>query len=310
MLPNTRGSKCENRVASRWYKEVCWMLAHIETLTAPQFSDSDLHILGIHISDLDLEEQNPEPSSTLDTQFFEPIAESKLPISSCASSDFHTVLPARRWHKKFNKKKDPHFLGRQLRNVIFMHEYGLEMKVPSTWKSIDYNTEYTEAAKWSTDYNDSPWHVFNASTPVNNHQPHLILRVMFNCAGDNNLTRSELIVLLNFIQLAIKHQISAHKSRLGKGEGNNALIRKQLLMVSILNPAQARILQAYYDGMLKIRRSKLYDFDNPCHREMMDLFMRWIRSRPCGNTGLKGTLTTIPESPEGEAIVVASVKRG
>lgn len=80
-------------------------------------------------------------------------------------------------------------------------------------------------------------------------------------------------------------------------------------MVSILNPAQARILQGYYDGMLKIRRSKLYDFDNPCHREMMDLFMRWMRARPCGNTGLKGTLATIPELPEGETMVMTSVKR-
>ena len=30
----------------------------------------------------------------------------------------------------------------------------------------------------------------------------------------------------------------------------------------------------------------------------MDLFMRWVRARPRGNTGLKGTLTTIPELPE------------
>ena len=137
MLPNTKGNKRENRLASNWYKDVGWILAHIETLTAPRFSDSDLHILGIHISNLDLEEQNPQPSSTLDTLFFEPIAESKLPISSCESSEFHAILPARRWRKQFNKKKGPHFLGRQLRNVIFVHECGLEMTFPSMWKSIE-----------------------------------------------------------------------------------------------------------------------------------------------------------------------------
>ena len=41
----------------------------------------------------------------------------------------------------------------------------------------------------------------------------------------------------------------------------------------------------------------------------MDLFMRWMRARPCGNTGLKGTLATIPELPEGETMVMTSVKR-
>lgn len=53
--------------------------------------------------------------------------------------------------------------------------------------------------------------------------------------------------------------------------------------------------------MLKIKRSKLYDLDTPCHGGMMDLFIRWMRPRACGNTKVKESLTSIPEGPEVEA---------
>lgn len=99
--------------------------------------------------------------------------------------------------------------------------------------SGSFDNEYKEAAKWSTDYSDKPWHVFNASTPVSDRQPHLILRVMFNCPGDNNLTRSELIVLLNFLHLAVKRQISVHESKLEKNEGSKLRVK---VPVGFLHP--------------------------------------------------------------------------
>lgn len=137
MQLTTKESKSQNRISSRWYNEVGMLLAHIETLTVTHLSDSDLHILGIHISDMDLEDKSPQPYSTLNIQFFEPLAESKMPLSSCDSASFHAVLPAEKLRKLLNKKNDPYFLGRQLRNVIFVHEYALEEKIPSKWKSVE-----------------------------------------------------------------------------------------------------------------------------------------------------------------------------
>jgi hypothetical protein len=49
-----------------------------------------------------------------------------------------------------------------------------------------------------------------------------------------------------------------------------------------------RILQGHYDGHLNIRCSKLYNFNVPDHREVMDLIVRWELPLACGDTTLSG----------------------
>lgn len=134
MLTNTKDKKTDILIATRWYTEVSWMLSLIQAEPKLHFSDPDLRNLGVYVTDLDLKE--PRASSS-DSQFFDPIPERKLPISSCSCSDPHAELPENAMRKKLSKR-DPHFLGRMLRNVVFLHETAMEAMFPSKWMSIEY----------------------------------------------------------------------------------------------------------------------------------------------------------------------------
>ena len=62
----------------------------------------------------------------------------------------------------------------------------------------------------------------------------------------------------------------------------------QVLLLSVLAPRKARIVQAHFDLVklkLVIRRSPCYNFENPDEAQKnLDLFLRWVMSCPIGDT--------------------------
>ena len=62
----------------------------------------------------------------------------------------------------------------------------------------------------------------------------------------------------------------------------------QVLLLSVLAPRKARIVQAHFDVVklkLVIRRSPCYNFEHPDEAQKnLDLFLRWVMSSPVGDT--------------------------
>lgn len=54
--------------------------------------------------------------------------------------------------------------------------------------------------------------------------------------------------------------------------------------------------------MLKIKRSKLYDFNALKHDKLMETLIRWTKSRACGSTVVNKKLKSIPEGNEVEGV--------
>lgn len=79
-------------------------------------------------------------------------------------------------------------------------------------------------------------------------------------------------------------------------------IFSQVLIISFLQPAQARVLQGYFDGRLKIQLTKLYDFNIPVseYKDLMTSLIRWGEAIAEGNTTLKESLPVISEDVENE----------
>lgn len=66
----------------------------------------------------------------------------------------------------------------------------------------------------------------------------------------------------------------------------------QVLVVSILKPLQVRVLQGYFNGSLHVRCSKLSDFHVSDHEDPMTLVVRWLMSKPHGDTTVHSLLST------------------
>lgn len=62
---------------------------------------------------------------------------------------------------------------------------------------------------------------------------------------------------------------------------------KQVLVISFLKPAQARVVQGYFDGKLNIQISKLYDFNVSGYVDVMNSLIRWGCAVPQGDTTLE-----------------------
>lgn len=71
-------------------------------------------------------------------------------------------------------------------------------------------------------------------------------------------------------------------------------------MVSVVNTLQARIIQGHFDGKLRVRYSKLYNFNTTKHKKQMDLFVRWMIPRAHGNTRWVPPLPSLTECSEEE----------
>lgn len=82
------------------------------------------------------------------------------------------------------------------------------------------------------------------------------------------------------------------------------LLPLQILLVTVMNINQVRIVQGYFDGCLNIRCSRLVDFSNPDHEEVMDWVVQWLASKPRGETTIHRFLPPPPidgfEFPEND----------
>ena len=63
-------------------------------------------------------------------------------------------------------------------------------------------------------------------------------------------------------------------------------------------PARARILQGYFDGMLKIQFTKFINFNVTNYTELMNSLLRWEYATAHGNTILETSLSAISEDAE------------
>jgi hypothetical protein len=68
-------------------------------------------------------------------------------------------------------------------------------------------------------------------------------------------------------------------------------------------PAKARVLQAYFDGTLKIQFTKLIDFNTPNYADLMNSLLRWGYASAHGNTTLEASLSAIPEDVEDDRYI-------
>lgn len=59
--------------------------------------------------------------------------------------------------------------------------------------------------------------------------------------------------------------------------------------------------------MLKIKRSKLYDFNPIQHDKLTETLIRWTKSKACGSTAVNKKLKSIPEGNEIEGTATRSV---
>lgn len=129
----TKEKKIDIHIATRWYREVDWMLSVLQGEQKLYFSDEDLRSFGIYLADLNLEEPRPSGSESL---FFDPVPEHKMPETSCTCKDPLEVISNKKICKMLSKNEDPQYTSRLLRNVVLLHEYTFESVRPSKWMAV------------------------------------------------------------------------------------------------------------------------------------------------------------------------------
>ncbi|RMJ22964.1 hypothetical protein PHISP_06158 [Aspergillus sp. HF37] len=137
----------------------------------------------------------------------------------------------------------------------------------------------------------------NSERKKRNTDPYSLSRDL-KAAISQHEAAAELVYPSGWRYLKYKTQVLRHRqASRGNGGWSGLSIKVPILLISILNPARACIVQGCFDGILKLQRSRLYGFDGPFHAADMDLFIRWMKGRPCGKTCL-GASCVVPECEE------------
>ncbi|RMJ22070.1 hypothetical protein PHISP_07060 [Aspergillus sp. HF37] len=284
----SKNRKIKNRSAlatlKNWFTDLRAIRKRIKARPEAALTAKGMQSEGIEVWSL-------KPESDASSWFFAPQPKRRL-ISLCRTAshtdwgDFPTWTDRRIYSgdyalgKVFASWILPNHVRRSIDELLLFNTSG-SVDVTKNWRLKPYSPN---------------WTIYDASM-VCKSKPHMTLSLVTDCKGnDETLTTSELAVITCFLQSSISMQIN-RKNRQSRRYKPSHMICP-ILIVSVLNCLQARLIEAYFDGGLKIHYSKLYDFNDTHHKDQMDLFVRWMIPRTRGNTAWISPLPALTESCE------------
>ncbi|KAK2761719.1 hypothetical protein FQN54_001547 [Arachnomyces sp. PD_36] len=306
---STSSYKRRRELKKEWYRGIKTLhLALEEAPTLHVLRESDQERLGIQVSDFSAEDDEPWHSG-LGPRFFTPLPRDSLPLSPCDPSlytsegDKHPVV----WPLPPHELRNDWMDGRELADYIAHHLRKADQQIPPMW-------ERTSPSLAISSFGDHYFMTSLLCSLPNARRPHLIIPMISDHSADENtILRSEVLVMISYMRWKLNEV----------AKGNNLLVpvcpfpssapnqpppskpsyfcptsrfltwlteRIQVMIISITNLYKVRILQGHFDGTLRIRRSKLYDFCVDDHEEVMKFIICWLKATPHGDTTLSNTI--------------------
>ncbi|KXG53991.1 uncharacterized protein PGRI_010410 [Penicillium griseofulvum] len=248
----------------------CHTLAKIENLikqTPNQHVESrDLKAAGIRQLHLSLQGDTQHHA-----RFFKPYQE-KLPLPRKEEED-----------KLLEFEPDPDHImwdTRDLKLFLTHHFYG---SLRYAWREYPHNPppsgEYREIGDYKfgqllecVDFN---WYAVSVTDYPKGTYPHFKVIVESEVNGDDRLLRGEIMIITDIMTARLKTDVL------------NQHIVAPILVLSLMGPRHARVLEADLDGeILNVRASKLYDFTQK-NSDAVQLLTRYWLGDACGQTMMK-----------------------
>ncbi|EAW09622.1 uncharacterized protein ACLA_038330 [Aspergillus clavatus NRRL 1] len=301
------------------YKQLKALQSRLESLPEGSLSEPHLGSLGVHVSDFDIES---DKAPDLRARFFSPLPREHVKNSPC-KLDPETKEALREKNPEYLKPghsqdwDELHCLDLgQLRKIyaslglndpllgtLGVHAFTLleqlDPQAKRPWEPIDEGCDkyYGRLPRESDPNARLRWEIAAAFKSRHGRKPHVYLILEADYDGDN-LLKCEMSSIISFMLASMKLESSRRKST---DSCQRCYTIFPVFIISVLNPGYARVIQAYFDGTLRIQRSATYDIESCDHESVMTLFSRWLDIAPNGITTWIPSLSSIEESSEEES---------
>ncbi|ERF73707.1 hypothetical protein EPUS_00961 [Endocarpon pusillum Z07020] len=243
-----------------FYCALLTLFNDLSSIFDPNIGSSTMFELGIDAVQIDLERETATGG-----QYFHPMSLAQwqaLPLESVLKFSF-------KWPRSLPNLADAHDISDSIdrRLNAYNEEDGNNVHDATAWEVMCFDDAPEERLVKLTAFDCEMSHLLE----IPNH-PHRACVSCHEVPYATGLLRNELMLLIGMMMIRMlrkeKDFVDDHTF--------------PVLMVSI-NGREARLIQAHIapeEQRIKIRYSQLFDFDNSPQEEVLDLFVRWLLSKP------------------------------
>ncbi|KAK2813959.1 hypothetical protein FQN50_000360 [Emmonsiellopsis sp. PD_5] len=279
-------SRTRHDIKKQWYGQLKTLVSNIDEIPdRPVLGHEEQQRLGIRMLSSSAEAEDAQDSEA-EPRYFTPVLPENLPISPCCPSRWPVEhgVPTHKplWPRPIPYDEDAAELvddyidARFLASDIAHHASHLRWDYPSPWKQTSYGEAQARGAR-GTEHTgrEERFLVCNVFNTFSKRRPHqILLMAADHPAEENSLLRSEVLVMASFMRWKM---LSMQREQ--------SLVYP-VMVITIMNLMKVRMLQGHFDGTLKIRQSKMYDFAVEDHESAMKVVVGWLRSMAHGDTTL------------------------